>query len=209
MKLYGHPLSGNAHRVAALLSILGVDHENIMVNLPEGAHKQPDFLAMNPLGQVPVLVDGDLTLRDSTAILTYLARKFDATNTWLPTDAVGQAQVQEWLSTAVNEIMQGPFVVRAIKMFGMPADAQAVTAKTDALFTDLFEPHLTGRDWLVGDHATLADIACYSYIARVTDGDYSLEAYPAITAWLARVEGIKGFAPMVVGADFFAALKTA
>jgi len=209
MKLYGHPLSGNAHRVSALLSILGIAHENITVNLPAGEHKQPEFLAMNPLGQVPVLVDGDLTLRDSTAILTYLARKFDAANHWLPTDAVKNAQVQEWLSTAVNEIMQGPFVVRAITMFGVPAELEPVKAKTDALFTDLFEPHLTGRDWLVGENATLADIACYGYIARVTDGEYSLDAYPAITAWLARVEAIDGFAPMVVGADFFASLKFA
>ncbi|WP_342076992.1 glutathione S-transferase family protein [Yoonia sp. SS1-5] len=208
MKLYGHPLSGNAHRALTLLSILGVDHESIVVNLPAGEHKQPDFLAMNPLGQVPVLVDGDVTLRDSTAILIYLARKFDTANYWLPTDAKGNAQVQEWLSTAVNEIMQGPFVVRAIKMFGAPADLDAAKAKSDALFTDLFEPHLTGRDWLVGDHATLADLACYSYIARITDGDYALDAYPAINAWLARVEAIDGFAPMVVGADFFASLKS-
>jgi glutathione S-transferase len=207
MKLYIHPLSGNAHRVSALLSILGVAHDDIVVNLPAGEHKQPDFLAMNPLGQVPVLTDGDLTLRDSTAILTYLARKFDTANRWVPTDAVGNAQVQEWLSTAVNEIMQGPFVVRAIKMFGVPAELEPVKAKTDALFSNLFEPHLTGRDWLVGNHATLADIACYSYIARVTDGDYSLAAYPAINAWLARIEAIEGFAPMVVGADFFASLK--
>lgn len=209
MKLYGHPLSGNAHRVSAILSILGVEHENIIVNLPAGEHKQPEFLAMNPLGQVPVLVDGDLTLRDSTAILTYLARTYDKTNRWLPTDPTGNAQVQEWLSTAVNEIMQGPFLVRAIKLFGVPADPDEARAKTDALLTNLFEPHLTGRNWLVGDQATLADIACYGYIARVTDGDYTLDAYPAITAWLARVEALDGFAPMVVGADFFAALKTA
>ncbi len=207
MKVYGHPLSGNAHRVLNLLSILGVKHESIVVSLPEGEHKQPAFLAMNPLGQVPVLVDGDVTLRDSTAILTYLARKHDTTNRWLPTDAVGNAQVQEWLSTAVNEIMAGPFVVRAIKLFGSPADLEEAKAKTDALFTTLFEPHLTGRDWLVGDHATLADIACYSYIARVTDGDYSLDAYPKIKAWLSRVEALDGFAAMVVGADFFASLK--
>ncbi len=209
MKLYGHPLSGNAHRALTLLNILDVAHEDITVNLMGGEHKSPDFLAMNPLGQVPVLVDGDLTLRDSTAILTYLARKYDVANHWLPTDAVGSAQVQEWLSTAVNEIMQGPFLVRAIKLFGAPADLETAKAKTDTLLTDLFEPHLTGRDWLVGEHATLADLACYSYIARVTDGDYSLDAYPAITAWIARVEAIDGFAPMVVGADFFASLQTA
>lgn len=208
MKLYGHPLSGNAHRVQTMLSILGVEHENIIVDLPGRAHKEPSFLAMNPLGQIPVLVDGDLTLRDSTAILIYLARKFDTTNRWLPTDAAGSAKVQEWLSIAVHEVSQGPFVVRAMKLFGMPGDLDDVKAKSDALFADLFEPHLTDRDWLVGDQATIADIACYGYIARITDGDYSLDAYPAMTAWLARIEALDNFVPMVVAADFFAALKT-
>lgn len=205
MKLYGHPLSGNTHRAAALLSILGVDYENITVDLPAGAHKAPDFLALNPLGQVPVLVDGDLVLRDSTAILVYITRKFDTQNRWLPVDAVGQAQVQEWLSTAVNEVMQGPFMVRAIPLFGIPADADAAKVKTTALFDALFEPHLKNRTWLVGDSATLADLACYSYIARVTEGDFSLDAYPAISAWLARVEALDNIAPMVNAAEFFAA----
>ena len=140
MKLYGHPLSGNAHRVQNMLGILRVPHENVIVDLTVGAHKLPDFLAMNPLGQVPVLIDDDLTLRDSTAILTYLARKYDATNRWLPTDPIGNAQVQEWLSTAVNEIMQGPFVVRAIKMFAMPADLTRQSPKPTTCSTPCLNP---------------------------------------------------------------------
>lgn len=204
MKLFGHPLSGNTHRVQALLGVLNVNYENIFVDLQSGAHKAPEFLAMNPLGQVPVLVDGDLTLRDSTAILIYIAHKFDTQHRWLPADAAGQAQVQEWLSTAVNEVMQGPFIVRAIKLFAAPADADVANAKTTALFDTLFEPHLKGRDWLVGYSATLADLACYSYIARVTEGGYNLAAYPAITVWLARVENLDDFTPMVHAADLFA-----
>ncbi len=205
MQLFGHPLSGNSHRVQAYLDILGVDYEFVTVDLPNGAHKKPDFLAMNPLGQVPVLKDGDLVLRDSTAILIYLAETYDTAKAWLPTDPKGRAQVQEWLSNAVNEIMSGPFVVRAIKVFGMPGDAEAAKAKTAALFDALFEPHLTGRNWLVGNAPTLADIACYSYVARVTEGDFDLGAYPAISAWLMRVEAIDKFPPMVHAEAFFAA----
>lgn len=205
MKLYGHPLSGNTHRVQALLGLLGVDHDYVTVDLKTGAHKSPEFLALNPLGQVPVLVDGDLTLRDSTAIMTYVAARHDPQNRWFPTDPVARAKVQEWLSTAVNEIQHGPFVVRAIKLFGSPADEATAAAKTHALFSALFEPHLTGRDWLVGDDATAADLACYSYIARVTEGGFDLSAYPAITAWLARVEAIEGFPPMVRIEDLMAA----
>lgn len=205
MKLHGHPLSGNSHRAKTFLSILGLDFEDVFVDLRAGAHKAPEYLKLNPLGQVPVFEDGDLVLRDSTAILVYLARTHDRDNQWLPADATGQAKVQQWLSTAVNEIQNGPFVLRAIKLFGMPADRDAAVAKTEALFGNLFEPHLTGRDWLVNDRPTIADLACYSYIARVTEGDFSLEPYPAIRAWLERIEQIEGFSPMVHAADLMAA----
>jgi glutathione S-transferase len=201
MKLYGHPLSGNTHRVQTLLSILGIEHEYEIVDLQSGAHKQPDFLKLNPLGQVPVLEDGDVILRDSTAILIYLARKFDTGQEWLPADATGAAQVQQWLSVSVNEIQAGPFVLRLVKLLGAPLDYDAALAKTQAVFGDLFEPHLKENTWLVGTQPSIADLACYSYIARVTEGDFDLGAYPAIQAWLVRVEAIKGFTPMAHAAD--------
>lgn len=201
MKFYGHPLSGNSHRVQTFLSILGIDHEYKVVDLLAGAHKQPEYLKLNPLGQVPVLVDGDVVLRDSSAILIYLAKKYDTANTWLPTDSAGAADVQQWLSTAVNEVQAGPFVLRLVKLLGAPMDYDAAKAKTDALFGELFEPHLKGNDWLSGGKPSIADLACYSYIARVTEGDYDLSAYPGIQAWLSRVEGIEGFAPMAHATD--------
>ncbi len=199
--LYGHPISGNTHRVSTFLSILGVDFEFVVVDLKQGAHKAAEFLALNPLGQVPVLEDGDLVLRDSAAILVYLARKFDKDNRWLPTDPAQQARVQQWLSTAVHDVQSGPFVIRAMKLFAMPGDFDAVKQKTENLFGDLFEPHLATNQWLAADTPTLADIACYSYVARVTDGDFSLDAYPNIQAWLARIEGIEGFSPMMKASD--------
>lgn len=201
MKLYGHPMSGNAHRVQALLSILGIEYDYINVDLRSGDHKQPDFLKKNPLGQVPVLEDGDIVLRDSSAILIYIARKYDTANKWLPADAAGAAQVQQWLSTAVNEINAGPFRLRVIKLMGAPLDYDAALAVTKWIFGDLFEPHLGKNTWLVGDAPTLADLACYSYIARVTEGNFDLSAYPSIHAWLARVEEIDGFVPMVHAKD--------
>jgi len=150
---------------------------------------------------VPVLTDGDLVLRDSSAILVYLARKYDKSNKWLPADPDKQALVQQWLSNSVNEINNGPFVLRAMKLFGMQADREAVVQKTDKLFQKLFEPHLTSKQWLAGTEPTVADIACYSYIARVTEGDFSLEPYPRIREWLVRVEAIDGFTPMMRTSD--------
>lgn len=199
--LYGSPISGNAHRVYNFLHILDLPFKDKIVDLKSGEHKSADYLALNPLGQVPVLTDDDVVLRDSTAILTYLARKYDTSNQWLPTDPATQAQVQQWLSIAVHEVMDGPFVIRGITLFGMPDDIAIVTQKTEKLFNDLFVPHLEKNAWLVGDNPTIADIACYSYIARVTDGDFSLEPYPAILHWLSRVESIKSFAPMLTGKE--------
>ncbi|MEO1337852.1 MAG: glutathione S-transferase family protein [Myxococcota bacterium] len=204
MKLYGHPISGNVQRVKALLGILGIKYEDVFVDLLSAAHKKPDFLAMNPLGQVPVLDDGGTVVRDSTAILVYLARKFDASNTWLPADAHGQAAVQQWLSVAVNEVRTGPGAMRLIRLFKAPIDYDQAKAKTEALFGDLFEPHLQKHDWLVGQAATIADLACYPYIARVTEGDFRLDPYPAIRGWLARVEQIDGFSAMPHAADVMA-----
>ncbi|WP_171207977.1 MULTISPECIES: glutathione S-transferase family protein [unclassified Ruegeria] len=197
MKLYGHPLSGNTHRAKALIELLGVDYEFELVDLKTGAHKAPEFLALNPLGQVPVLTEGELVLRDSTAIMTYIGEKYDTEGRWFPKDPTKRAQVQEWLSVAVNEVQNGPFMVRAIKLFGVPADADTAAARTTALYSTLFEPHLTGRDWLVGDTPTAADLACYAYVARVTEGGFDLSAYPAINAWIQRVEAIEGLSPMV------------
>lgn len=201
IQLYGNPVSGNSHRVYNFLHILELPFEHNIVDLRAGEHKNADYLAMNPLGQVPVLTDDDVVLRDSTAILTYLARQYDKSNQWLPTEPDKQAAVQQWLSVAVHEVMNGPFVVRGITLFGMPNDFAIVKDKTDALFIALFEPHLEKNQWLVGDTPTIADIACYSYIARVTDGDYDLAPYPAICGWLSRIESIKGFAPMPTGKE--------
>ncbi|WP_086930756.1 glutathione S-transferase family protein [Agarilytica rhodophyticola] len=195
--LYGHPISGNSHRVANFLNILGMEYTDKIVDLEKGEHKLPEYLAKNPLGQVPTLTDDDVVLRDSTAILIYLARRYDQSNTWFPEDPVTQAQIQQWLSVAVHEVMIGPFVLRAIQLFGMPADEVQAREKTEKLFNDLFVPHLSDKKWLVGEHPTIADIACYSYIARVTEGNFSLEPYPAIRQWLANVEGIDGFKPMI------------
>ncbi len=201
IKLYGSPVSGNSHRVYNFLHILELPFDNKIVDFKVSEQKSDYFLAMNPLGQVPVLTDNDVVLRDSTAILTYLARQYDKSNQWLPTEPDKQAYVQQWLSVAVHEVMNGPFVIRGITLFGMSDDFATVKDKTDKLFNDLFEPHLKNNQWLVGDNPTIADIACYSYIARVTDGDYSLAPYPELSNWLSRIEAIKGFAPMLTGKE--------
>ena len=101
IKLYGMALSGHCHRVHLFLSLLGLPFEQVNVDLMGGAHKRPEFLAMNPFGQVPVIEDGDVTLADSNAILVYLEGRY-APGQWLPRDPVGAACVQRWLPARVR-----------------------------------------------------------------------------------------------------------
>lgn len=194
LRLYRFPLSGHAHRVELFLSILGLPVELLDVDLPNGEHKQPAFLALNPLGQVPVLADGDLVLADSNAILIYLAMKY-ADAQWLPRDPEGAAKVQRFLSLAAGEIARGPAAARLVKVFGAPLDRDAAHAVATRLFAFL-ETHLSGQAYLAAPTPTIADIAAYSYIAHAPEGGISLEAYPELRAWLARVESLPGFVPM-------------
>ena len=123
MKLYHHPLSGHAHRARLFLSLLGVPHEAVEVDLKAGAHKRPEFLALNPFGQVPVLDDEGTVVPDANAILVYVARKLGRTD-WLPQDAAGEAAVQRWLSVAAGELAYGPAAARLITVFGAKLPAR-------------------------------------------------------------------------------------
>lgn len=194
IKLYRHPLSGHSHRVQLFFALAGIDHEAIDVDLMKGAHKQPDFVAMHPFGQVPVIDDVGTVIYDSNAILVYAATRY-AGPKWLPTDAVGAAAVQAWLSVAAGQIAFGPAAARLVTVFGAKYNAEELIARAHGLLT-VMERELGKRDFLAGDNATIADIAGYSYIAHAPEGNVSLADYPNVRAWLARIEALPGFVPM-------------
>ena len=193
MKLYYHPLSGHSHRARLFVSLLGIPHELIEVDLKSGAHKKPEFLALNPFGQVPVLDDDGTIVSDSNAILVYLAKKFGKTG-WLPEDPRGAASVQRWLSVAAGEIAYGPAAARLITVFGAKYNPDDVIGRAHVLLKRV-EAHLADREWLVGDHPTIADVSFYSYVARAPEGNVDLSAYPRVNALLRRVEALPGFVP--------------
>jgi len=195
MKLYVHPLSGHSHRASLFAALIGADVERVEVDLAAGAHKAPEFLAINPFGQVPVLVDGDTVVADSNAILVYLARQHGRSD-WLPEYAEGAARVQRWLSVAAGQIAFGPAAARLITVFNAPYDAEEVIARAHAIL-ELIEQALTGRDWIAAADPTIADVALYSYIARAPEGNVALDDYPQVRAWLARIEALPGFVPFV------------
>ena len=195
MKLYHHPLSGHSHRVRLLLSLLGIEHTLVEVDLAAGAHKQPSFLALNRFGQVPVLDDEGLIISDSNAIMVYLARKFERAD-WLPQTATGAAAVQRWLSVAAGEVAYGPAAARLITVFGAGFDAAAVIARAHAVLEQI-EVQLGARVWIAGAQPTIADVALYSYIARAPEGNVDLASYPEVRAWLGRIEALPGFVSFV------------
>ncbi|BCL77305.1 glutathione S-transferase [Jeongeupia sp. HS-3] len=195
IQLYRHRLSGHSHRVELFLALLGLPYELVEVDLKAGAHKSADFLRLNAFGQVPVIVDDGEALADSNAILVYLASRY-GNGRWLPADPLGAARVQRWLSVAAGPLAAGPASARLVNVFGAKLDAPALIARSHALLA-VIEAELTGHDWLAGTEATLADIACYSYIARAPEGDVSLADYPRVRSWLARIEALPGFVAMV------------
>ena len=193
--VHGTKLSGHTHRVELLLGMLGLDYRFIAA--PAAVRTSLEFRALNPLGQIPVLEDGDLILPDSNAILVYLAKRYDAGGTWLPEEPVAAARVQRWLSIAAGEVMHGPATARMITRWALQADLAQAHEIAARLFR-FMDDHLAARAWLAAGTPTIADLACYSYVSAAPEGGIPLAPYPAIQAWLERVEALPYFKPMPV-----------
>lgn len=191
MKLYYHPLSGHAHRVRLFLSLIGVAHELMPVDLAAGGHKAPDFLKLNRFGQVPVLEDDGIVISDSNAILVYLAKKHRRTD-WLPEAPEAAASVQRWLSVAAGQIAFGPAAARLVTLFGAKFNPEEVIGRAHAVLK-VIDDELADRHWIAAPHPTIADVALYSYIARAPEGNVDLGAYHHVRAWLGRIEALPGF----------------
>ncbi|WP_449410688.1 glutathione S-transferase family protein [Methylobacterium komagatae] len=188
--LYGLRLSGHSHRAELFLALLGLPYRFV-----EAFPPTEELRRLNPLGQIPVLTDGDTVIADSNAILVYLAARYAPGSDWMPADAIGAAQVQRWLSIAAGDVRFGPARARVMAVFGTPGDRTAALALAERVLT-FMDGHLTGRDFLAAAHPTLADLACYAYVAHAPEGGVSLDPYPAIRAWIGRVEALPGFVAM-------------
>ena len=191
--LYGTPVSGNAYKARLLLSLLGLEFEEIGVNLMTGENRTESFLALNPRGQVPVLVDGGVTVWDSQAILVYLARRYG--EAWLPADPVAMAEVVQWLAVSENELLFGLARARAVLHFGRDFDLASSQAYGRAGLKVL-EQRLAGNDWLAAGKPTIADVACMPYAALSHMGGVPLDDHPAVRAWIDRIRTLPGFIAM-------------
>ena len=197
IRLYRHPLSGHSHRVEMFIRMLDLPLTLIDVDLAGGEQRQPAFLRFNRFGQVPVIDDGGTVVADANAILMYLALRYGAEH-WVPREPLHAARVQQWLSQAAGALSRGAATARAINVFRLQRDTTSAVQEAHWLF-ERVEANLAddGESWLAGGTLpTIADIAMYTYTAHAPEGGASLDAYPALRAWLERVEALPNFMSM-------------
>lgn len=193
MKLYDLDVSGNCYKVRLFASLARIDLELVSVDLANGAHKQPPLSDLNPLGQLPVLEDGPYVVRDSQAILVYLAGAYGGL-AWWPAHPQGQADIMQWLSFAANEVQHSLCAARLIKKFAVELDRHQALAHSDVVLS-LLDSHLEHNDWLAIGRPTLADCAVYPYVALAPEGDVDLKPYRHIARWIGRMEALPGYLP--------------
>ena len=194
LKLYDLDRSGNCYKVRLLMSMLGLEYERMHTDSTAGETQTAEFKRLNPRGQIPVLVDGETVIWDSMAILVYLARRY-GDERWLPTDALGEARVMQWLAVSENELLYGLARARVTVLFKRPFDlSQCHNDARPGL--EAMEQRLTTDFWLAAEHPTIADVACYPYVSLAEVGQFSLEPYPAVRTWLQRFEGLPGWLAM-------------
>lgn len=191
MKLYDATLSGNCYKVRLFAALAGIELELATVDLHSGAHKQPEFLALNPLGQVPVLADGETVVRDAQAILVYLAGLYGGL-AWWPSHPQGQADVMQWLSFASNEVQHGLCATRLVDKFGVALDKAAALAKA-ASALQVLDRHLAQHAWLAMGRPTIADCAVYPYVVLAPEGGVTLAGYTHVLEWVERVKALPGY----------------
>lgn len=200
MKLYTYEESGNSYKVRLLMSFLNIECEKIDIDLMQDVQHQPEFLAINPRGEVPVLVDGNLTLRDSSAILVYLANKH-ASGTWWSNEAAEQAAIMEWLAFAASWVQYGVFTARAIVSFGISGNGiphdfdEDITPSTirSQRSLEILDAHLAAQEWLACGRPTIGDVAVFPYVALAPMGNISLQPYSAVLAWIERIKALPNF----------------
>ncbi|WP_296106250.1 glutathione S-transferase family protein [uncultured Agrobacterium sp.] len=199
MILYDYILSPSCYKARLMAALTGIKLTLRAVDFHPGAeHRSPELLALNPAGSIPILVDGDLVLTESCAILVYIAGK--SAPAWLgssePTIA---ARIQQWLSFSAR-LTASLGGARLQEMLHRPGDIDAFRSSgviaLRELEAALFEQRLKGEAFVVGNSPTIADIACFPYVALAPDGGVSLDAYPSMRLWMRAIRSLDGFIEM-------------
>lgn len=196
LTLYDREASGNCYKVRLLLALLGLPYQRVPVTMVNGLNQiDADYLKLNPRGQIPTLQDDTIVLWGSTAILCYLAARHDPARRWLPEAPARLAEVMQWLELAQNEILEGLFRARAIIKFGVPGDLGAAR-DTGRRALAVLESRLGSTSWLAGDEPTIADIACFPYVALAGEGGVDVAPHPGVRRWIDRMKTLPAFVGM-------------
>ncbi|WP_175954299.1 glutathione S-transferase family protein [Burkholderia sp. BCC0405] len=188
MKLYGFA-GTRSQRALWGLKELDADFEFISVNLLQGEHKRPEFLRLNPAGKVPVLVDGDLVIPESAAIVLYLADKYPE-KALLPADPARRAEAYRWVMFAVTELEQPLWRITRHSFIYPPekrSPADIELAREDfKTMAEILDKHLEGREFIVGDTLTVADCVT-AYLIDWAGECNLIESFPNLRAYLERL----------------------
>lgn len=212
LKLYGTPLSQPSRAVLLFAKLTGIEHEYVPVDMSKLMHKQPWYLAINPMGQVPAMSDGDFNLSESHAIMTYLATTRHTPDHWYPADPQKRALVDRYLHWHHSNLRRA-----AIPVYAQTIDPLLGRTKPEAIIADGIEARTRSfvqlEDWLsqspyiAGTEMTIADLAAVCEVAMQSLVDFDLTPYPHVQAWASRIfqipevvevhQGMEGFKAML------------
>ena len=198
LKLHGLEISGNTYKIKLLLHLLELKYQFVEIDIKNNQHKSNAFLQLNPRGEFPVLEDDSDVIWDSQAILVYIARKYGSKhnrNNWYPENATELAHITQWLTVANNDIFHTLGKARSMIKFGHEGDL-VLLQKQGVNVLQWINKHLSNKQWLATDKPSIADIACYPYIALCEEGDISLDVYPEIHNWFERIQQLNGYTNM-------------
>lgn len=186
--------SGNAYKAALMLAVSDIAWQPVFVDFFNGGHRAPEYLALNPMGEVPLLVDGELKLSQSGAILTYLAEK---TGRFGGADAAERLEILRWLlwdnHKFTASIATHRFLANFLPEVHRQPDVIAFQAGRQKTAMKVLERHLAGRDWVVGAGPTIADFSLCGYLYYPEAFGFTRAEWPAIDAWLDRIAALPGW----------------
>jgi glutathione S-transferase len=188
MRLYDYAASGNCYKVRLLLALLDRPYERVPIDIFAGDTLTCEFRGLNPVRETPVLeLDDGRLLTQSNAILWYLGEG----TRFVPESPFARAQVLQWLSFEQERVMSGIGGTRFRTLTGRDGASARLGLGAEALA--VLEEHLQNREFLVGAACSTADVSLYAYTHVAEDAGYDLDAHPAVSAWLRRVEAQPGF----------------
>jgi len=197
MKVYGDIYSGNCYKIKLLMSLLGIKHEWIHIDIKKDESHTKEFLKMNPLGKIPVLeIKKDCYLSESNAILSYLAQG----TTFFPENPYKRSKVLQW--QFFEQYSHEPYIAVAryiAKYQGLPEERRPeYESKQNGGHKALkcMEQQLQQTRYLTGEQMTIADISLYGYTHVADEGGFDLQEYSAIQRWLADIASLPGYSSM-------------